>query len=168
MAVSIKTNWIMAVDPGLQGTGVAIFRPEKFGTMPTMVDILKAPKDGDWWTRCHALSKAIANLVPNPYGTTVVCEMTQYMQAAHRQMSWKTGDMQRLTFLIGCLFATLQADGYTEFLPVETSGWKGQLPKKIVEDRIKRKLGAKACRNLGLKSHEYDAVGIGLWAMGEF
>lgn len=167
--MKLKTNWLMAIDPGLQGTGVALFRPEKFGTMPTMVDILTAPRRGEWWDRCYRLAEDVERLIPNPYGTTVVVEMTHYMAGATRQMSWKTGDMQRLTFFIGALHALMvERNSGLSFLAIETAKWKGQLPKKVVEDRIKRKLGAEACKRLGLKSHEYDAVGIGLWALGVF
>ena len=102
----------------------------------------------------------------------MVAEFTEYHAAAMSNMGWRTGDLQRLTFLCGAIAGRMYP---RKFLPITTSGWKGQLPKDIAAKRVEKILGAGRCRKLGLPeikrradTHAWDAVGIGLWALDRF
>jgi len=112
------------------------------------------------------MADQVVTWVGNPLGARdlVVCEFPQYQESAGRSMGWRTGDLQRLTFLTGVFAARLHP---AEFYPVVPSQWKGQLPKSIVEDRIRTRLGAAVCRRLKIRTHAWDAVGIGLWALDQ-
>jgi hypothetical protein len=164
---------LLALDPGLQGTGYAMWKsrsredhhkrrwaPDQVGVLNLRGDFAKE----EWWNRCLTLAGIIATLRYSDQ-TRIVCEFTEYHAAAHRVMAWKTGDLQRLTFLSGVIFAMTRPNS---FLPVVTSGWKGQLSKQLVEERIRQRFGDETCRRLGIKTHAWDAVGIGLWALGRF
>lgn len=75
------------------------------------------------------------------------------------------GDLVTLSFFIGYLAGRICP---IPFIPVEINKWKGQLSKKNVTDRIKNKLTKKVCKTLEIRTHAWDAVGIGLWAKGHF
>ncbi len=74
------------------------------------------------------------------------------------------GDLVKLTLLAGSYWGAINSLRMeTTFVPVRD--WKGQLPKKVVEERIRLLLGKKF-RDLTLLDHEWDAIGIGLWVQG--
>lgn len=93
---------------------------------------------------------------------TAVIEFPEFQAGAARQMGWKTGSLQRLTFLVGVMAGYLPEDW--RIILVSPSGWKGQLPKDVVERRMTRHYGAAVCAALNVKTHAWDALGIGEWA----
>ncbi len=158
---------LVALDPGLNGTGVAVFQD----ATPIRTEVVYTKRGAEWWRRARAIADAVAQITEEESRKTtwsratpyrVVCETTQYMGTG---MGWKTGDLQRLTFLDGVLYERLRP---APFLPILPMDWKGQLPKPVVEDRIRKILGATVCRKLKIETHAWDATGIGLWAVGRF
>lgn len=165
---------LLSLDPGLTGTGYAFWsKPFK---APNEIGVLKASK-GEWWDRAHDIAMQIEEMCSErehhkAHGTKVVAEFTEYHAAATSNMGWRTGDLQRLTFLCGVIAGHVHP---RVFIPVTTSGWKGQLPKHVAAQRVEKILGRNVCRELGLPkierrsdTHAWDAVGIGLWALGRF
>jgi Holliday junction resolvasome RuvABC endonuclease subunit len=56
-----------------------------------------------------------------------------------------------------------------KFVPAPVVKWKGQLPKVAVNKRIRSILRPKEVKLLSKPaSHDWDAVGIGLWYQGRF
>lgn len=49
---------------------------------------------------------------------------------------------------------------------VPVSEWKGQLPKDVVERRLRAAIGGEARSGVDIESHAWDAVGIGLHWLG--
>lgn len=78
------------------------------------------------------------------------------------------GDLVKLTFGAGFVCGQLRREFGCLIEPIPVNDWKGQLPKSVVIGRIRKILGKDACRKLGIKSHAWDAVGIGLYAKGHF
>jgi len=157
---------ILAIDPGLQGTGLAFFSIT--GLKATSVITVRGRSE-DWVTRCEQIVDHVdawmkVQVAP---ARRVVCEMMEHHGSAKSSMIWRSGDLQRTLVLVGMLahWARTQ-DSIVELVP--PSEWKGQLPKRIVEQRINKRLGLPLVRQLGIKTHAYDAVGIGLWALGRF
>ncbi len=72
------------------------------------------------------------------------------------------GSLEKLCFQVGCLAQAFWMVG-ARFRLVTVVEWKGQLPKAIVKARLLDMLG-KACKDY--KADIWDAVGIGLYAMG--
>ena len=156
---------LMAIDPGLQGTGVAIWTKDR--PVPVLATVLtsKGAESKDWIHRVSRISEQIQDLAMEHDVQEVVCEMMEMHMSARAQMMWKSGDFQRTLFLIGAMY------GVTESFVVKwsvtpPSQWKGQLPKSITIKRVRRILGDRACARLGIDKHAWDAVGIGLWHMG--
>lgn len=157
---------LLSIDPGLTGTGWALWLADK---RPERIGVIKAGK-GEWWERAQQIADELVALCDAR--TRVVAEFTEYHAAATSNMGWRTGDLQRLTFLCGAIAGRVYP---RKFLPITTSGWKGQLPKDVAAKRVQAIVGAHHCRRLGLPeikrrsdTHAWDAVGIGLWALGRF
>ena len=155
---------LLAIDPGLQGTGVAIWKGD--GTVPMFTAVLHShqPRGADWIDRTDSLALQVRALVKDHDIRHVVCEFMEMHQSARAQMMWKTGDFQRTLFLIGTFHGVTKHR--STFKVVPPSEWKGQLPKSVVITRIRKLFGELTCRRLKIESHAWDAVGIGLWHRG--
>jgi hypothetical protein len=73
------------------------------------------------------------------------------------------GTWMKLAFMVGCIAMAGAVRGIP-FRPVPVRQWKGQMPKDMVERRIRRVLGDTACAPF--KRDIWDAVGIGLFLKG--
>lgn len=148
-------NALLAIDPGLSGTGWAIWYANT--GIPHSVGVIPAMKGEDLAIRCLNITSLL------PYfndGSVIVCEFPEFQEGSQRSMGWRKGDLQKLTFLVGYIAGCYPK---CRFVPVKPSTWKGQLPKAIVADRITDRLGKAAVEELKIKTHAWDAVGIGLW-----
>jgi hypothetical protein len=153
---------MIAIDPGLNGTGVAIWTDHP--RVPVHTEVLTAPRKLDWIERVAHLSYAVHDLVETYRVRELVCEMMEFHGTAKSAMSWH-GDLQRTLILIGSIIGqTHHMIRWTRLTP--PSEWKGQLPKSVTILRVEKCLGFKACIELGIQTHAWDAVGIGLWHRG--
>lgn len=156
---------LVAIDPGLQGTGIAKW--VEGDLLRTLV--LNTPsklRDAEWHQRANDMAEQVLEFTGGSGDDVkVVCEMPEFFAGAGKMMGWKTGDLQRLTYLVGLFAGRLHPRA---FEPVPVHVWKGQLPKRVVQERIEGRLGHDLCRALAIETHAWDAVGIGLWALGRF
>lgn len=160
-----KIKRLIAIDPGLQGTGIAEWDDHELVGV-WVLDVESRFGKLEWPDRADLIAHRLVKLLcPPAHDTAVVCEMPEFQGGAGRSMGWKTGDLQRLAYLVGLFGGRVHP---SPFYPVLVHEWKGQLPKKVVEDRLTKILGANVCQSLGIKSHAWDAVGIGMWAQGKF
>ena len=147
----------ITIDPGINGTGWALWKSWK------LVDtgIFYAPAKLDWIEKCQAIeSKCIYLERENPI-TDCYLEYPAYFDSVGGNMVAKRGDLLKLTFLVGLIYAVFLK---SHLIPVRT--WKGQLPKDVVIQRIKQLLPPETYMNF--KTHVWDAVGIGLHVKGDF
>lgn len=153
---------LLAIDPGLQGTGFAVWNQHY---VPMACGVIQGPRGPDWMARVDHIACALSDLV-NEYGVKrIICEQMELYASAASSMSWKTGDLQRTVFLIGTIHGMTRRR-VRRFILVTPREWKGQLPKSVTIHRVKKALGPRACRELRIQTHAWDAVGIGLWHMG--
>ena len=169
-----RTTWtgVVTLDPGLGGTGWAYWDYQhNQERAPSAVGIVRDKiKNDTLAARCEALASSLVftlnnfdRLIPaSRSSTAVIIEFPQHMASA-AGIAAQAGSVYKLTFLCGYLACSLQPCDVHVVTPQE---WKGQLPKTIIQSRLERVLGKKTCRDLGIKTHAWDAVGIGLWAMG--
>lgn len=146
----------MTVDPGLGGTGYAVWTKD-WKLLHT--GILRSRKDS-LSDRCEDIGRQLAALA-HCDGTiaTVYFEMPAFHGSAGGQVTAKSGALVKLVFCVGWISSLVHAKCKVGFVPVRD--WKGQLPKDIVWSRIRKILpGCKA------ESHALDAVGIGLYLAG--
>lgn len=178
------TTTLLAIDPGINGTGWALWRGNaKRPTAPDEVGVLRKRFESfdlaSFWLTSELKKILRERRLICPVHLTrtcgcvrdtsciVVCEFPEFQTGAARSMGWMKGDLQKLTFLVGAI-GQMAHDAGCQFEPVPVSHWKGQLPKDIVTDRIIRLIGGIKCSQLGIKTHAWDATGIGLWRRGLF
>lgn len=98
----------------------------------------------------------------------VFIEWPSFFGSAIGHAAAARGDLVKLTFGAGFVCGELHSIFGCKTEPILVNDWKGQLPKDEVTRRIRSIIGVKKCRNLGIKTHAWDAVGIGLYAKGFF
>jgi hypothetical protein len=166
---------MIAIDPGITGTGVAIYygRESKLWGVaepPAYVcNIYPAHREGtevtwqDRMTHVAAQVKWLFDFSGFVF-SECVCEFPDYWTGdAKGQAAAVNGDIMKLAALVGAILHMASERNIPVTL-VSPRVWKGQLPKEAVEYRIRKMLGAEATKDY--KSHTWDAVGIGLWAKG--
>lgn len=148
----------LTVDPGLAGTGWALWDNKWELIQCGIVTSRKKLTDGKMKDIALNLWDEVAFHPP----TMVYIEQPQKFNSAKGDMVANRGDLVKLTRLVGFIEAFFQFRGaQTEMVSIMK--WKGQLSKRIVEDRVKRILP-----KLKAESHAVDAVGIGLYLKGDF
>jgi hypothetical protein len=154
---------MMSIDPGVSGTGWVVWDVAGTPLRCGVVTPRRAPH-ALLIDRCMEVIAALRAAAEPGTLRVVVCEYPEYQESTVRAMTWTTGDMQKMTFLVGVIAHWAVSKG-AMFVPVTPTIWKGQLPKTVVQQRIVRQLGEDVCARLGLKTHAWDAAGIGIWAL---
>jgi hypothetical protein len=157
---------IIAIDPGVGGTGYAIFDNGilvKFGTVKAI--------GNEWLYKCSNILFLLDGQINGFYQVEkVLIECPQFMSGSSGRMVAARGDLVKLTLLTGMILQKFMVKyGVSAIELVEPSKWKGQLPKSVCNNRVLKILKSKN-NSLPLKfdDHGLDAVGIGLWKLGEF
>jgi len=154
---------MLSVDPGLTGTGVVYWRIG-YPRASTVIH----PKGDDLIDRAFSISMQIATFYYISIGkfpagrTCMVIEYPEYQEGLRGQVSSQTGSIIKLAFLIGILVGA-SSSGWEPFL-VAVRDWKGQLPKQVITNRMIKYYGQQ-CKLIGIKTHAWDALGLGHWAM---
>lgn len=156
---------VFSIDPGLSGTGVAEWRS---GALRA-VHVIHFKKGAETLIeKCNSISDQVTNIVrrtpAHRGGAEFYIEMPQMMTNV-KGIAAQGGAVYKLTFLVGYLAAMVWPYArHVEEVPIHA--WKGQLPKDVVQRRIIKTLGVDTCQELNIRTHAWDAVGIGLWATG--
>jgi hypothetical protein len=153
---------LMAIDPGLGGTGYAVWNTS--AKHPQVCGVLHGGK-GSWIVRVTEIAKQVRRIAYEHRTEEIICEMMESYNTAASSMSWATGDLQKTMFLIGTIHG-MNAHRIRRFNLTPPREWKGQLPKSVTIMRVKEALGESRCRSLDIQTHAWDAVGIGLWYRG--
>lgn len=152
---------LLAIDPGLNSLGWALWeRKQVKSCAPSQVGLLKGPRKLDVPERARWLGDALLDIIRHDIQFEVVSEFPAYHGSP---LGWQTGDLQKLTFLVGVIAGVLQPRTFTIVTPRE---WKGQMPKDVVIRRLIKRFGSEA--TIDWKKDAWDAVGIGLWKLGRF
>jgi hypothetical protein len=175
-------HYVFGIDPAFGGTGIALFQNKVL----TNVLLLKQTGKKRFENRAHLLSLEVAEWIReqivNPNNPSIekigppliMCEIPAYQGTPSRSMGWKKGDLQKLTYLVGsmgyaCSSMILRKNPITipYYATVTPAGWKGQLSKEIVIQRIKKRI-PDVVEQFDPYKDIWDAIGIGLWAIGDF
>lgn len=137
---------ILAVDPGVKACGMAWFTD-----------------DGKLY-RAEYLPAACCTSGGIP--TELVIEMPRIYPGSGQQKG-DLNDLLNLAMIVGQVVSWANAPTSRIVYPAQ---WKGQVPKKVMTNRILTKLSVEesaAIVRVGAKDHNtIDAVGIGLWHFG--
>ncbi len=155
---------LLAIDPGLI-SGYAFWNKDSQRCLPLSAGLIKAGKPKlSWQERILLLANAVCKrLDMRGHPDLVLIERPEFYGVVRPE------DRGKLFMLIGVLIQAISRYG----VPVELIGvneWKGQLPKKVVEQRIENVMSENGCltayKKLEAKNDAIDAIGIGLWYMG--
>lgn len=155
------------IDPGLMGTGVAYFNITEGETHPPEFWFV-AHRHTSKWNVCapYILYDVISGIwlrfnrrrdIDDVDADNLVIEFPAVWSTSSKSIASNySGDLLKLSFLVGVLYQGLRVPN--KYL-VSPQGWKGQLPKDVVIQRIK-----KQWPNLhDIPDHAADAVGMGLF-----
>ena len=150
-----NNNSIIAVDAGLGCTGLAFF-----GEGNLLKTKYFRPKNFlDARNKFFALvGEEIGFNIPE-----IIIEGVQSYSSAISISAIKKGGLFQLAYVVGIYYA-LSVNWTDHIQIVNAPKWKGQLTKEATQARIIRKLGYTPKCN----EHEFDAIGLGLWAQGRF
>ena len=158
-------NHYMTIDPGLPGSGFAMWDEEYWKAQIISDDKLLCNKP-----EYHAVHNfkstekyldQIIIYIKMFQIKKVWIENAAYMGgSAKGQMVADTGRLIKLAKFVGAIEAVCWTMS-VPCIPVEVKEWKGTLPKDVCNHRILRVWPECDC-----KSHDWDAVGIGMYLMG--
>ena len=156
---------VLAIDPGINGAGVAWFSPVGGGTLewaryyPNALGTKNTLAE-----RVAALGRLISNNAPP---MTIVTECPQIYPAGHGK-----GDPNQLIPLAQLGAYVAARFGASRWVQVRPREWKGTLDGDVMVERIKHRLTAEEAIRVesfkrgGLDHNIYDGVGLGLWFLG--
>ena len=149
-----EKKMIITIDPGIDA-GYSIWNDKwnliKYGII--------LGKGKNWEEKMQDVAKKLKALVMTYGATKGFIEEPKKYHGTFGNMVADRGDLVKLSIQVGYIKGYLGIP--VESIPVIL--WKGQLPKDVVIKRIKRLLPkAKAT------SHDWDAIGIGLFLAGKF
>lgn len=162
----------ISIDPGIRGTGIAVWDADlwkhRSNIYPIQTAVYEPPQDEDWVLATSTLWKWFNtymdenDLVPLKFH----CEFPHYMQSDKGVAATNKGLIYKLSFLVGT-FNCMALERGIVLDPILVRDWKGQLPKEAVIKRIKR-IAPDIEKRVWPTSHDWDAIGIGLYAQKLF
>lgn len=157
---------LYAVDPGTQDAGLAVFRDKRL-VAAWHIRAVGATLEARVRSAVSQMLVLVDSGVPREVGEPLgaVCEMPQvYKHGPGAQVD--PDSILSLTLVVGGL---LCGSAPLEWRLVKPAGWKGQVPKRVMNSRVLGKLEndeRELVRRQANDNHNtLDAVGIGLWAL---
>jgi Holliday junction resolvasome RuvABC endonuclease subunit len=150
----------MAIDPGHGGTGYVIW---KMSWQYVTCGIIAPSKSMDWETRGKIIAERMKYIRDFYRIKEIYMEYPAYFSSVGGEMVAKRGDLAKLLWLVGLIHGMVHP---THVELVRVTDWKGQLPKAVVEERLRKLLGKSYPKDC--KSHSVDALGIGMYVRGIF
>lgn len=170
-SVPFKIGTILTIDPGLSGTGWAVWEAGSWEKLEKPIDsgsfsIPNALKDTPWYERADRLCDEIRTPYYKHCVRCCFIEQPEYMPSGVGLTAAGRGDLVKLTMLAGMLVSRVFINRATSpWFPVPVSEWKGQLKKEVCFERIKSLIKI----DIRTKTtHELDAIGLGLYCKGFF
>jgi hypothetical protein len=163
---------IVAIDPGIRGCGIAVFRDD--ATLLRADHIKSRQTSGNDAAACVAMALSVrfwlsSNAVLADGGHTLVLEWPRIIPASRQRAEKRHVDPNDLLALVGvdCAIAMSYRDLMT-LMTVYPDEWKGQTPKKVMNARVWERLSPdeKASVNSPSNHNTLDAVGLGLHQLG--
>lgn len=153
-------NYFVCVDPGFNGLGYAIFPNQPVIKKPVTSGVLRCKKSELPKMSMELKTKlqdVMYEFLPKQMSKKSVGLIIEYPTiwggSLLSQTAATKGDISMLCYLIGVLSTLFLGSRVLLITPQE---WKGQLPKRIVINRIKKIWP----RLTQIRDHEADAIGI--------
>jgi hypothetical protein len=172
--VSGTLGTFMTVDPGLGGTGWAIWKRDNFhdlcepvcsGSIDDPTRMYPTAEPFTWWERSSIICDTLQGLAQRYVSFVIYVEQPMFMETSGKGLSAaRDGDLVTLSALFGMIAGRACNGNSRMFCPVQIPTWKGSMSKDVTKVRVMDKLPRwKPTTNT---THEIDAVGIGLHVKG--
>jgi len=160
-----RVRHTLTIDPGLGGTGWCYWtRLGRSNPTPDGHGVLKAAGRGPWQKRATQIVGDFGDLLDRwKIGSAcgIVIEFPMVWAGSAKSLSSaERGDLFKLSYLIGGLGSRVALATGREPRLVTPNEWKGQLPKRVVVQRVEKLTG------IAFADHEADACGIGMYLIG--
>lgn len=151
---------VLCIDPGLEGTGLAVF------TRPLVAAAVIVPRIEGYIVRpVRTATQDVATSIRDMfYAVVEVCDKHAVQKVViEKPEYWSSSKMGRASANSGALVKLTLLAGSFAILPVPrvqyvtVNQWKGQTPKKVIQKRLLRDTG------ITWSNHVCDAVGIGMY-----
>ena len=164
---------LIAIDPGVHSMAIAVFEDggilldawnepvSSEGRYPTLADTLTLG-----WGLQERLVRRLQGLVSKHSG---IFGERQVSYAGVKGMKIDPNDLIDLAMCSGAFYGALCAGMGSILTLVEPAEWKAQVPKDVTRRRIEKLLMGKELNVIkkgGEMHNVYDAIGIGLFALG--
>jgi hypothetical protein len=165
-------GFFLAVDPGINGTGWAVFeKGPKFNqkAAPVASGSIEPPDHKeDWSSRAIEIIRELEFRIKEWRIAMVYIEQPQFFEGGKGLPAARDGDLVSLSMLTGMILGYLYANVGCIPCPIPVHTWKGSLPKSVCNNRVLLKMKALGWKPVTNTTHELDAVGLGLFAKGQF
>lgn len=153
---------LLAIDPGVRGCGVALFRGSILEQAVYLEGHSHAQRAGGWL----AMVSAVVEFIGARAVYQLVTELPQVYVT--QRAKGDPNDLIQLAAVVGGLSQAFKAAQQRVYLPAE---WKGQVPKEIVHTRALGRLspeeqGRITCRKKAMLHNVLDGVSLGLKFLG--
>lgn len=153
---------LLSIDPSVNNLGCAVFRKKTRKLLSA--ELLHPPKDCEALEdKSFALYCQIRDQIKKHAVTEIVIETPEHWNVGG-YMSRESGAIYKLTFIVGMLYSLRWS---FPIVPVTPRGWKGQLPKDVTKNRLRRFYESYYTKKewARLDNNIADAIGIGHWRL---
>jgi Holliday junction resolvasome RuvABC endonuclease subunit len=154
---------LIAIDPGLRGCGVAAFETE--GCQPFLIKACYITSPEKTLTGPVAWAAMAGEVVRTGRPDILVLEQPRIYPGVRRE---DPNDLIQLAGVLGAIAAHWES--VPTIVAYYPAAWKGQVPKKVMTNRILKHLATGELSRLvsvGAKDHNtIDAIGLGLFHLG--
>lgn len=154
-------DFLLAVDPGLRGAGVALFNGRELVNATWVENPVSSGRGPKVWA---PLGRNIWLWSPGALVSKLALEMPQVYPGMPKT---DHNDLLDLAGVLGCVVTQFSMAEVAWFFPAT---WKGQVPKEIMNKRVKERLSMGEARKIvhkgALDHNTYDAIGIGMYYLG--
>lgn len=148
---------LLSIDPGLRNCGVACFENGKL----SFARLVKSDKKNPMPMALADMVNALVKDVGKKFDAVVI---EQPMIYPGRRGKARASDILNLTAVVGAICGEYRGCKVVTYKPFQ---WKGQLPKKVCEFRVKKKLSKEELKKVklaGALSHNiWDSIGLGMY-----
>lgn len=183
--MNTSERFVIAIDPGLGGTGVALFwqvderPPELLRTV-----CINAQRGPGYLYKAQSICAQFRRLLEIRHRefallvdrgssvVTIIEEPVLWSGSAKSHASSASGNLHKLSVLIGFLAGELFNLNFPAIMTIQAKSWKGQLSKAATTLRVQKRFTEGACTRASSVSspteneHIVDAIGIGLHHFG--
>jgi hypothetical protein len=133
----VKKNRLMSIDPSINNLGVAIWDMDK--KEPILWKLVHPKKDfkGDEYAKSISMADQIREWKKIYLVNHVIMEVPEHWAVGGFEAR-ETGSIAKLCFVCGLLFGMRYDESVELFQLVSPRGWKGQLPKDVVANRLQK------------------------------